>query len=117
MFSTRSPRLSCSGLMHRLGAPVFRCQGKRRVYSLHARKDAVEAFLAVISSWLEVSAPPQGRQGPPVAGQPQHWQGAPAVTGMEVAPLVTAPQTAVSDRMLSPSSGGAPSWPNPLARS
>lgn len=63
MFSTRSPRLSCSGLMHRLGAPVFRCQGKRRVYSLHARKDAVEAFLAAISSWLEVSAPPQGRVG------------------------------------------------------
>lgn len=59
MFSTKGrSRLSFSGWTHQLGAHVLRCQGKRRVYSLHARKDAVEALLAVISSWLEVSAQP-----------------------------------------------------------
>lgn len=58
MFTKGWSRSSFSGLMHWLGAHVLRCQGKRRVYSLRARKDAAEALLAVISSWLEVSAQP-----------------------------------------------------------
>lgn len=70
---------------------MVRCQGKCRVYSLRARKDAVEALPLVVSFWLEVSAKLQGLprlgkqccEGLPVAGQLLHWQGAQARVGME----------------------------------
>lgn len=115
MFSTKSrSRLSCSGLTRRLEAHVKMPGEVPCLFSAcpegcsgsSACSDFFLKFLPSRRAGLGLGT--QCQQGLPVAGQLQHWLGAQAVTGMQVAPLVTVPQTAVSDRMPSPSSGGCP---------
>lgn len=108
-------RLSCSSLTYWPGAHVVRWQGKCRVYSLRARKDAVEALPLVVSGlkFLPSCRACQGLGSS--AARACLWLGS-CTTGREprpgwawkAAPLATAPKTAVTDRRSPPSRSGGP---------